>query len=108
MAKQKINTQKTPSSERIAKINQLLSRAEDESASPPVFANQVQIAIAPEEVTIDFYRSGPKRGHVSSDPHVAFVQRIIMPPSAAARFAEVFADLFKATHPDDTNTETHE
>ncbi len=82
----------------------MLAQADDESVSPPIFSNQVQISISSEEVVLDFYRAGPARGQIEKSPHMAFVQRIIMPPSAAAMFADVFAGLIKTAKSDTSNS----
>lgn len=102
MAKRKPQSQRTVPANKLNEINQLFANAEPENDSPPIFANQVQITASAEEIIIDFYRAGPKRGNTTSEIHIDFVQRIIMPPTAAARFAEVFSDLFKTINQDNS------
>ncbi len=91
---------------RLAGINRILSGAIDETNGPPLFVNQVQIIAGPDEIIFDFYRAGPNRGNVSNKPEIAYVQRIIMVPKVAARFAKIFSDLLEqAETPDPEPTE---
>lgn len=69
-----------------------LKKAADESKSPPVYCNHVQMSVNQNEFLLDFYRLGPDRVNPALI-QAAFIQRIILP----ANILKSFSDAISAT-----------